>query len=138
MGFLLRCCFWIGLALLFIPFGTGGADGEGPSVNPIQTLVAARDAVMDIASLCERQPAVCETASAALQTVIARAGEGMRLAQQLIDSNQPEESEEVSTHPRPEAKLDEPETPPARSELMPFFRDLLRLTDYMQAHEHEH
>src|SRR5690606_10690843 len=110
MGFLLRCCFWIGLALLFIPIGTGGADGEGPSVNPIQTLVAARDAVMDIASLCERQPAVCETAGAALQTVIARASEGMRLAQQMIDSNQPEEGDEASAQPTPEAKLGAPET----------------------------
>src|SRR5690606_12545792 len=102
MGFLFRCCFWIGLALLFIPIGTGGADGESPSVNPIQTLVAARDAVADIASICERQPAVCEAASAAMQTVIARASEGMRLAQQLIDSNPPEEatpSPEVSVPP---------------------------------------
>jgi len=104
MGFLLRCCFWIGLALLFIPIGTGGGEDGGPSVNPIQTLVAARDAVADIASICERQPAVCETASAAMQTVIARASEGMRLAQQLIDSNPPEEatpSPEVSIPPPP-------------------------------------
>ena len=89
MGFLLRCCFWIGLALLFIPIGTG--NGESPSVNPIQTLVAARDAIADIASICERQPMVCETATAAFQTVITRATEGMRLAQQMIDNSAAEQ-----------------------------------------------
>src|SRR5690554_1750765 len=107
MGFLLRCCFWIALALLFIPIGTGGADGESPSVNPLQTLVAARDAVMDIASICERQPDVCATANAAMQTVIGRASEGMRLAQQLIDSNT---SEEATPTPEAEVPPNEPET----------------------------
>lgn len=84
MGFLLRCCFWFGLALLFIPVGTG--DGEEPSVNPVQTLMAARDAIGDILSICERQPTVCETASAAYRTILTRASEGMRLAQQMIDN----------------------------------------------------
>lgn len=110
MGFLIRCCFWIALALLFIPIGTGGGDSETPSVNPIQTLLAARDAVMDIASICERQPGVCETASAAMQTVISRASEGMRLAQQLIDSNKSQEAGEQPTVPEASVPLEGPET----------------------------
>lgn len=110
MGFLLRCCFWIGLALLFIPIGSGGADGESPSVNPLQTLVAARDAVADIASICERQPTVCETANAAMQTVITRASEGMRLAQQLIDNNATEEPESASENGLPPSTDAKPAT----------------------------
>lgn len=89
MGFLLRCCFWIGLALLFVPISTG--DGSEPQVNPLQALIAARDAVADIASICERKPTVCQTASAAVQTIVARAGEGLRLAQQMIDTNAADE-----------------------------------------------
>ena len=101
MGFLLRCCFWIGLALLFIPIGTG--DGESPSVNPIQTLMAARDAIADIASICERQPMVCETATAAFQTVLTRASEGMRLAQQMIDNSAAEQDGEPADATPPAA-----------------------------------
>jgi hypothetical protein len=100
MGFLLRCAFWIGLALLFIPIGT--VDGEQPSVNPIQTLMAARDAIADIASICDRQPMVCETAAAAFQTVLTRASEGMRLAQQMIDNSASEPDQPAENTP-PEA-----------------------------------
>lgn len=108
MRFLIRCCFWLTLAFLFIPFGTGtggisgtgDTENESTSVNPIQTLMAARDAVTDIASICERQPAVCETVAAITQTVITRASEGMRLAQQLIDSKSPEKD-----HPTPQTSI---------------------------------
>lgn len=84
MRFLIRCVFWLFLALLFIPLGLGGSSSGTESVGPLQALVAAREAVRDLTGICDRQPEVCATARAALETVTARAREGVRLAQELI------------------------------------------------------
>lgn len=84
MGFLIRCAFWLSLVLLFIPFNTGQGP-EAEQVGPLQALVAAREAVRDVAGICERQPDVCATAKTAVHTITARAKEGVRIAQDLID-----------------------------------------------------
>ena len=87
MGFLIRTAFWLSAVLLVLPLGGGGEDGA--SVGPVQTLLAARDAVSDLAGICERKPTVCETGRSAARTIAARAGEGARLAYEMLDDGEP-------------------------------------------------
>lgn len=84
MGFLIRMAFWFSLVLLVLPFGSG--DGS-PGVNPIQAFFAAKEAVDDMAGICERKPEVCEVGKAAVQTIGARAKESARMAYEMIESN---------------------------------------------------
>ena len=89
MGFLIRMAFWFSLVLLALPLGVGpGEDGE-QSVGPIQALFAAREAVGDIAGLCERKPDVCETGKSAMYTITVRAKETAKIAAAMIDDQQP-------------------------------------------------
>jgi hypothetical protein len=83
MGFLIRTAFWFSLVLLLLPLGTG-PDGEN-SVSPLQAIFAAREAVGDIAGICERKPDVCETGKAAMQTIGVRARESARIAYEALD-----------------------------------------------------
>lgn len=90
MFFLLRAAFWFSLVLLVLPFSFSSEDKTGESVNPIQALLAARDAVGDIAGMCERKPDVCETGKAAVHTITVRAKETARIAADMLDER-PEE-----------------------------------------------
>ncbi|WP_217576110.1 DUF5330 domain-containing protein [Mesorhizobium sp. GbtcB19] len=88
MGFLIRMAFWFSLVLLALPLGVGpGEDGQ-QSVGPIQALFAAREAVGDIAGLCERKPDVCETGKSAMYTITVRAKETAKIAAAMIDDQQ--------------------------------------------------
>lgn len=80
MFFLIRMAFWFSLVLLLLPFGTG--DG----VNPIQAFFAAKEAVGDMAGICERKPEVCEVGRAAVETIGARAKESARMAYEMLES----------------------------------------------------
>src|ERR1700754_3975461 len=85
MGFLIRMAFWFSLVLLALPLGVGpGEDGQ-QSVGPLQALFAAREAVGDIAGICERKPDVCETGKSAMQTITARAKETAKIAAAMLD-----------------------------------------------------
>lgn len=86
MGFLIKSAFWLSLVLLLIPFGGQGADGEA-QVGPVDTLIAARAFIGDVAGLCERQPETCETGKAALHTIGVRAREGARIAYGILDEH---------------------------------------------------
>ncbi len=86
MGFLIRCIFWLSLVLLIVPIGRGGGDQE-TQVSPVQAFFAAREAVSDVAGICERKPDVCATGKAALQTISARARESARIAYEMIEDD---------------------------------------------------
>lgn len=86
MGFLIRAAFWFSLVLLALPFGVGTGDGE-EAVGPLQALSAAREAVGDIAGMCERRPDVCETGKSALHTIGVRARETAKLAAAMLEEN---------------------------------------------------
>lgn len=104
MGFLIRAAFWFSLVLLFLPLSTG-PDGES-QVSPLQALFAAREAVGDIAGICERKPEVCETGKAAMQTIGVRARESARIAYELLDEQfgKPDTATQTgSVEPAPEA-----------------------------------
>jgi hypothetical protein len=87
MGFLIRAAFWFSLVLLALPLGTGSDETGQPSVGPLQALVAARDAVGDIAAICERKPDVCATGKSAMHTITIRAMETARIAAEMLDDD---------------------------------------------------
>ncbi|RWM18050.1 MAG: hypothetical protein EOR72_05725 [Mesorhizobium sp.] len=88
MGFLIRMAFWFSLVLLALPLGVGPGENGQQSVGPIQALFAAREAVGDIAGLCERKPDVCETGKSAMYTISVRAKETAKIAAAMIDDQQ--------------------------------------------------
>lgn len=87
MGFLIRTGFWFSLVLLAIPFDVGGEAGDGETVGPIQTFMAAREAVADFSGICERKPDVCVIGKSAINTVGVRAREAARIAYEVLDEN---------------------------------------------------
>ena len=97
MGFLIRMAFWFSLVLLALPLSVGSDEGH-ESVGPIQALFAAREAVGDIAGICERKPDVCETGKSAMHTITARAKETAKIAAAMLDDKgtEPETSPDTS------------------------------------------
>ena len=100
MGFLIRTAFWFSLVLLMLPFG-GQGDADGEQVGPLRALMAAREAVGDIAGICERKPDVCETGKSALHTIGVRAKASAKIAYEMLDD--------------PARRARTPRSPPARS-----------------------
>jgi len=84
MGFLIKMAFWFSLVLLLLPLGTGGT----PTVNPIQAFFAAKEAVDDVAGICERKPDVCDVGRAAMETIGARARETARMAYDMLEERE--------------------------------------------------
>lgn len=87
MFFLVRTAFWFSLVLLVLPLDAGRAPGSPPPVSPFAAISAAREAIGDVAGLCERKPDVCVTGKAAFETIGSRAREGARIAYELLDEN---------------------------------------------------
>lgn len=85
MFFLIRMAFWFSLVLLALPLSVGSDEPGQESVGPIQALFAAREAVGDIAGICERKPDVCETGKSAMHTITARAKETAKIAAAMLD-----------------------------------------------------
>ena len=85
MRFLIRTAFWFSLVLLALPLDSAG--NGNPSVSPIQAFFAAKEAVDDVAGICERKPDVCEVGKAAMQTIGARAKESARIAYGMLEEN---------------------------------------------------
>src|SRR5690606_32197541 len=73
MFFLVRTAFWFSLVLLVLPLDAGRAPGSPPPVSPLAAMSAAREAIGDVAGLCERKPDVCVTGKAAFETIGSRA-----------------------------------------------------------------
>ncbi|MDX8481155.1 DUF5330 domain-containing protein [Mesorhizobium sp. VK24D] len=101
MGFLIRMAFWFSLVLLALPLSVGPDEDGREAVGPIQALFAAREAVGDIAGICERKPDVCETGKSAMHTITVRAKETAKMAAAMLDDQQPEKAT------APEAKVAE-------------------------------
>jgi hypothetical protein len=102
MGFLIRMAFWFSLVLLALPLNVGSDETGQQSVGPIQALFAAREAVGDIAGICERKPDVCETGKSAMHTITARAKETAKIAAAMLDDNTAEPDTVTMTGSVPE------------------------------------
>lgn len=104
MFFLVRLVFWFSLVLLVLPLDAGRAPGSPPPVSPLQAISAAREAIGDVAGLCERKPDVCVTGKAAFETIGSRAREGARIAYELLDDASGDTDATISTGSVPAAK----------------------------------
>ena len=94
MFFLMRMTFWFSLVLLMLPFG-GGDDGQ--QVSPLKALMTVREAVGDIAGICERKPDVCETGKSALHTIGVRAKATAKIAYEMLDDQLGEPDSSINT-----------------------------------------
>jgi hypothetical protein len=90
MSFLIRMAFWFSLVLLILPLDPAG--DASPSVNPLQAFFAAKEAVDDMAGICDRKPDVCDVGKAAMQTIGTRAKESARIAYEMLEANGSAES----------------------------------------------
>jgi hypothetical protein len=88
MGFLIRSAFWLSLVLLFLPIGSGSENGDVETVGPITAFLAAKDAVSDVAGICERKPDVCETGREVASTIAVKAREGARLVLAWVEEEE--------------------------------------------------
>lgn len=103
MFFLFRMAFWFSLVLLFLPIWPQGEQGSEP-VGAFRTLLAAQEAVSDLAGICERKPDVCETGAKAIETITVRAMESARIAGALLnDSETAGQSDAAPTATPPES-----------------------------------
>lgn len=96
MGFLIKATFWFSLVLLALPLGTGSDNADQPSVGPLQALAAARDAVGDIAGICERKPEVCVVGKSAMHMIAVRAKETARIAATMLDEGSGSEAADTA------------------------------------------
>lgn len=92
--YIIRTAFWISAIILLLPAGNETLpeqeDHPGKTaVSATETIGAAVSAVGDIADLCNRQPAICETGSAAWQVFQSKARYGVSV---LYDWAQGEDS----------------------------------------------
>ena len=97
MFFLIRACFWFSLVLLALPLGNGPDSAGKPAVGPVQALLAAKEAVGDIAGLCTRKPDVCETGKSAMETITFRAKETAKIAASILDNGGAETDKALKT-----------------------------------------
>jgi hypothetical protein len=105
IGFTVRSAFWLSLVLLAIPFG--GTTEDGRSIGPFEALGAARIAISDVVGICDRQPGVCETGKAAIQTIGVRARDASKFAFQVLDSHIDNTDPTATGTVRPDMGVDE-------------------------------
>lgn len=112
MGFIIKSAFWLFVALAALPSFAPGDVREATAIqiDPIITATAAPDAagaaavsatgasgapdatwmgfvsglVFDVATLCVRQPGVCEQGSQLVEGALVRAEHGLRIAHAMI------------------------------------------------------
>jgi hypothetical protein len=76
--FLVRAAFRHSVVVLLLP-GDPQTGADAPRVSAFQALLAARSAVADVSSFCDRNPDVCATGSTALQVFAAKVRYGTEL-----------------------------------------------------------
>jgi hypothetical protein len=83
MRFLLRMAFWLGVVLVLLPSG-GGAGPKG-DVNATDAFSAAKAAVTDMRSFCERQPEACSIGQQSLTAIGHRAQAGAKMLYEFLN-----------------------------------------------------
>lgn len=92
MSFLLRITFWFALVVFLLPLGTSSTRTGEEAVGALEAVSAAKQAIEDVAGICERQPDVCVTGKAALRSFGARARDTARAAYESLDKTLEEDA----------------------------------------------
>jgi hypothetical protein len=84
MRFLLKMAFWLGLVLVLLPSG-GSTPAPKMPVNPGEAVSAAKAAVDDMRSFCERQSQACIVGSQAAVAIGHRAQAGAKMLYEFLN-----------------------------------------------------
>ncbi len=103
MRFLLRVAFWLGVVLVLLPSG-GTTPLPKSQVGAGEAIVAAKAAVSDMQSFCERQPAACEVGSQTATTLGQRAQVGAKMLYEFLHEHFGGETAVRSTGSLPASK----------------------------------
>lgn len=67
--FLIRTAFWLSIIILLLPMDDAEQEVAGQAnLSAGQMFTAARSTLFDVANICDRNPQVCSTGQAALET----------------------------------------------------------------------
>jgi hypothetical protein len=84
MRFLLKMAFWLGLVLVLLPSGGSTPTPKMP-VNASEAVSAAKAAVDDMRSFCERQSQACIVGSQAAVAIGHRAQAGAKMLYEFLN-----------------------------------------------------
>lgn len=84
MRFLLRMAFWLGVVLVLLP-SAGPQPAPKSQVGTAEAVTAARAAVSDLRSFCDRQPDACIVGSQAAVAVGQRAQAGAKMLYEFLN-----------------------------------------------------
>src|SRR4029453_3493501 len=84
MRFLLRMTFWLGLVLVLLPSASTEPTPK-VQVGTVEAVSAARAAVGDLRSFCDRQPEACSVGSQAAVAIGPRAQAGAKMLYELLN-----------------------------------------------------
>jgi hypothetical protein len=84
MRFLLRMAFWLGVVLVLLP-SAGTESTPKVQVGTIEAVSAARAAVGDLRSFCERQPEACSIGSQTAVAIGHRAQAGAKMLYEFLN-----------------------------------------------------
>ncbi len=114
MFFLLRCAFWLTIALALLPSGGQIPAAKGPQVSATEALVAAGSAVSDVGSFCDRQAEACEVGAQAAVAIGQRAQAGAKMVFEFINERVSHgETGSVPARRSQSAAADRPQVHPA-------------------------
>jgi len=84
MRFLLRVAFWLGVVLVVLP-SAGTQPTPKSEVGTVEAISAARAAVGDLRTFCDRQPDACSIGSQAAVAIGHRAQAGAKMLYEFLN-----------------------------------------------------
>lgn len=84
MRFLLRLAFWLGVILVLLP-SSGSQPTPKLDVSATDAMSAAKAAVTDVRSMCERQPDACVVGSQVVVALGHRAQAGAKMIYEFLN-----------------------------------------------------
>jgi hypothetical protein len=101
MRFLLRVAFWLGVVLVLLP-SAGTEPTPKTQVGTVEAISAARAAVGDLRTFCERQPDACIIGSQAAVAIGHRAQAGAKMLYEFLNEQLgPQSSDAVGSTGKP-------------------------------------
>ena len=109
MRFLLRMAFWIGVVLVLLP-SAGKEPAPKSQVGTADAMSAAKAAVSDLRSFCERQAEACTVGSQAAVAIGHRAQAGAKMLYEFLNEQ---------LGPTETGTVQAPAAPPSQNTLTP-------------------